>query len=78
MYSSGDREKRQKTGSLLAKRRGLAGLRKVSRLFLLASYCESSLFCFLLCNWFCRTVSKGEKQKQRNGKGNGSLKAENE
>ena len=29
MYSSGDREKRQKTGSLLAKPRGLAGLRKV-------------------------------------------------
>ena len=63
MYSSGDREKRQKTGSLLAKRRGLAGLRKVSRFFLLASYCDSSLFCFLLCNRFCQTVSKARNRE---------------
>ena len=69
MYSLGDREKREKTRSLLAKPRGLAGLRKVSRFFLLASYCDSSLFGFLLCNRFYRSVSKAR---------NGNLKAENE
>ena len=74
MYSSGDREKWQKTGSLLAKRRGLPGLRKVSRFFLLASYCDSSLFCFLLCNQFCQTVSKATNRNREMEKETGTWK----